>query len=109
MKRQDANRRTGRTSEMVMKLPFDGTKFYIVCLNYFEINNIRNIVVNVRADLHLKIDNFIVFQPHIGQKLQGLRKSQVFIDHAVFDHVPSTNQMLRAQEELREVYNKLRD
>lgn len=74
----------GRTTEMIKKLPHDRS-LIIFCLNNSQRIDIRNMISDLRGPDILKNIRLVVWNSNLTHQLTGLRKSQVFVDHAVYD------------------------
>lgn len=101
-------RGSGRTTQMIKQLPHD-RNLIIFCRNDPQRIYIRNMIDNLRGPEILKNIRLVVWSASFMQQLQGRRRNQIIVDHAVYDTDGRTDRECGKVREFIDALAMLRD
>jgi hypothetical protein len=78
------NLRTGKTLDMVRRLPADRSVLIIV-LNIQQIDYIKQMIFDFKGRVVMNNVKFLPFNKDTSYYIRGKRRDEIFVDHSVFE------------------------
>lgn len=109
IKSHQGERGTGRTRAMVMKIPQGAEDFKIIVQHRQEAFYLAQMMRSLRPDLNFSEQNFMFISGDVPQRLKGLRRSQIFVDHAVLEEYGKSDQQIMNIRGLQIALSQMRE